>query len=318
MPELNTRSVHVDRLLTEISIGYKNAVYIVDDLSPELPVGKQSNIVPKYDQSHWFRNMARLRAPGTKSQRGGFSVDNTDTYYCHKYSFGFEVPWDVEDNADEPYELERDGTEFVSDKLDMCRELEFAANSFTAGKWGTDKVGATDFAQWSDYGSSSPLVDIESWKDALEGKIAREPNVATFGKQAWTVLKWHPDLIDTIKYTQRAQMTLEIFGGLIEIPKVLVGRGIYTLSPEGTPEANVVYTRIWGKHGLFLYVPPRPSLMTPAACYTFVWRRVPNAKKYIRRFEETPEERYVLEGNSYFQHKITAPAAGLFAQNVAA
>jgi len=56
--------VHVDALLTNISIGYRNASYIADRLFPIVPVNKQSNIIPNYEQSHWFRNDALRRASG--------------------------------------------------------------------------------------------------------------------------------------------------------------------------------------------------------------------------------------------------------------
>lgn len=312
MPELTGRDVHVDQLLTQMSVGYKNPAYIADELAPLVPVKKRSDIVPKYDQSHWFRNQAALRAPGTKSRRGGFSVDNTDTYYCHRYSFGFEIPDDIADNTDQPYDLDRDGVEFVTDKMQMCREVNFATNFFATSKWGTDKTGGSDFTRWSDYGGSNPLVDISSFQDTLEGKIAREGNAAVFGKQTWTQLKWHPDVIDTIKYTQKAQMTIDLFAALIEVAKVYIGRAIYTTDAMGTAEASVSYTRIWGKHGLLLYVPPRPSLMAPAAIYTFVWQRIASAFQYIKRMRNEEKEINIIEGNSYFAQKQTSSAAGLF------
>jgi hypothetical protein len=67
-----------------------------------------------------------------------------------------------------------------------------------------------------------------------------------------------------------------------------------------------------------LYVPARPSLMTPAAGYTFVWQRVPSAQQYIKRFRDEEREVDIIEGNSYFDQKKTGAAAGLFMQNVIA
>ena len=83
-----SRDLHVDGLLTNVSIAYKNDTYIADQIFPVVPVMKQSDIVPKYDQSHWFRNGAVIRAPGTASVRGGFTVDTTDTYFANRYSYG--------------------------------------------------------------------------------------------------------------------------------------------------------------------------------------------------------------------------------------
>ena len=318
MPQPSSLDLHVDQLLTSMSIGYKNDTYIADSLFPMIPVNRQSNIVPKYNQSHWFRDDARMRAPGTKSEGGGFTVDTTDKYFCDRYSYRYEIDDEVRDNADEPFNLDRDATFFVTDKLQMRREVAFAGAFFTTGVWGTDKVGATDFTKWSDYASSDPLVNMESFKDTMETKIAQTPNTMVMGRQVWAQLKFHPDLIDTIKYTQRGVLTTELVASLLEIDRLEIGRAIYTTSVEGTAEGSVSYSRIWGKNALLMYTPAAPSLMTPAAGYTFVWRRVPNALQFMKRMRDEEREVDIIEGNSYFDQKITASNAGLFLSNAVA
>ena len=316
MPSPTSAAVHVDQLLTNVSIGYTNPKYIADQIFPTITVTRQSNIVPSYDQSHWFRDAAVLRAPGTKSRRGGFKVTKSDTYFCPRYSFGFEIPDELRDNADEPFNMDRDATNFVTEKGFLRREVGFAADFFTTGIWGTsgstDKVGAVDFAKWSDYAASQPLVDIESWKDDMEAAIGREGNKLVLGKQVWVSLKWHPDLIDTIKFTQRGMMTTDLFAALTELQSIMIGRAIRVSSAEGVAEASATYVRIWGKNGLLAYVPDAPSLMTPAAGYTFVWARVANALQYIKRMRDEEAEVDIVEMNSYFDQKKTANFAGMF------
>jgi hypothetical protein len=208
--------------------------------------------------------------------------------------------------------MDRDGTLFATDKVFLRRELAFVSAAFAASVWTTDKTGGVDFTQWSDYAASTPLQDITTYCDDVEGLTARMPNAGVLSKQVWSQLKWHPDVIDTIKYTQRAQMTLDIFSALVEIPGIKVGRGIYTTTVEGTAEASVTYSRIWGKHALFLYVPPAPSLFTPAAGYTITWARVPNSVQYIKQMRDEDREVDVLECNSYFTHKVTSARSGAF------
>ena len=303
-------SVHVDRPLTNLTIGYRNANYIADGHFPIVPVKKQSDIVPKYDKSHWFRNVATLRAPGTKSRGSGFTVDTSDTYYCPRYSFRFELPDETKDNADIPFNLERDGAEFVVDKMQLCREVLFATAWFITGVWDrSNTLSGTD--QWDDYAGSSPLVDIETEKVTMEGKILNEANNFTMGREVWAQLKWHPDVLDTIKYTRTAIATTTLFGQLIEIPNIKIGKAMYTTSVEGTAEGSVSYTRLWGKNCLMLYSPGRPSIMKPAAGYTFVWQRVPNAIQYIKRMRDEEKEISIIEGNSYFSLKQTASEAGM-------
>jgi hypothetical protein len=309
LAEISARDVHADQYLTNLSIGYKNDLYIADTVAPIVPVRRQSDIVPKYDQSHWFRNQAAIRAPGTLSQRGGFTVDTTDHYYCPRFSFGFEIPDEVRDNTDAPYDLDRDGTMFVTDRLMMKREVTWAGKFFTTGVWGAD---VTPTPLWSVYGTSTPLVDITTYQDAVEGRIARMPNKFILGKQVFSVLKWHPNVMDTIKYVQKAVVTTDLLASLLDIEQVLVGRAIYTASPEGTAEASVVYQRIWGKNALLLYTPGAPSLMTPAATYTLTWQRVPNSIQYFTRKRNDEREVDILEGNTYFDQHITSQRAGQF------
>jgi len=312
MPNPLPSTLHVDQLLTNISIAYKNPEYIADQIFPIVPVQKQSDIIPQYDQSHWFRDEAKLRAPGTKSAGGGWKVTTSAKYFCDRYSIRKEISDELRKNADAPFNLDRDATEWVADKLQMRREVAFATDFFTTNIWGTDKVGGVDFTQWSDYANSSPLTDIDSYKDTVEGLIGREPNVLVMGKEVWLQLKWHPDLVDLIKYTQVGQVTIDLFRTLTEFDKVLIGRSIYTTSAEGTAEASVTYSRIWGKNALMIYVPDRPSLLTPAAGYTFVWQVVPNALQYIKRMRDEEREVDIIEGNTYFDQKITGSNAGLF------
>lgn len=313
MPQPVSRDLHVDQLLTQLSIAYRNPEYIADTIFPIVSVAKQSDKLVKYDQSHWFRDEARIRAPRTRSVRSGYTVDTSDTYFCDRYSFAHEIADEERDNADSAFDLEQNAIELTTDKLGMRREVQFAADFFKTGVWATDKVGTTDFTKWSDYGNSQPLIDIATWLDIVEGAIGRQPNTMVMGKQVWTQLKWHPDLIDTIKYTQRAQMTMDLFAALVEIDRVLVGKSIYTTSPEGTAEASVAYTRIWGKNAMFTFAPARPSLLMPSAGYTFVWRRVAAAIQYIRRMRDDEREVDILEANSYFDQKVTGTLAGLFA-----
>ena len=312
-----SKDVHVDQLLTNVSIGYSNAGYIADQIFPVVPVDKQSDKYLTYDKSHWFRNEAKIRATGTKSERGGWNY-SSDTYFCDRFSYGHEICDEERDNADNAFQLDSDAAEFATDKILMQREVAFAGDFFKTSVWGTDKTGGTDFTRWSDYAGSAPLVDVSDWMDTIEASIGREANRLVMGKQVWTKLKWHPDLIDTIKYTQRAQMGLDLAATLLEVDRILVGRAIYTTSPEGTAEASVSYSRIWGKHALLIYVPNTPSLRQPAAGYTFTWQRVPQSLRYIKRMRDEEREADLIEANAYYDHKVTGAAAGLFGSTVIA
>lgn len=317
MPQITNRDVHVDRLLTNISVGYSNLRYIADRIFPILTVTNQSGLVPRFTKSHWFRNDAKMRAPGSQSVGGGWELDTPLAYFTPRYSYRDEISDELRDNADSVYQIDATSTNFVTDKLFLAREVQWAQGFFTTGVWTDDQVGGSDFVQWSDYGASSPLSDITGYMDDVEARIGIEPNIMVLGKQAYHQLRWHPDLLDTIKYTQRGIITEEIVSSMLGL-ELLIGRAIHTTDPEGTAEASVTYSRVWGKHALLMYVTPNTALNSPTAGYTFVWNRVRNALQYIKRMRNEEREIEIIEANGYWDMQQTSPDAGLFLQNVVA
>lgn len=317
MPSPTGRDLHVDTLLTTVSIGYSNPLYIADQVFPVLSVNKQSDLIPLYDQSHWYRDDAKIRAPRTRSEGGGWTIGN-DNYFAARYSYRSEIGDEERDNADSVWNLESDATEFAKDKVDMRRERALAAKIMTTGLWGNDDTGGTDFTQWSDYSAGDPLVDSTFYMDDVEGRIGREANTLVMGKPVWNKLRWHPALIDSIKWTERGVLTEDLVRSLLGIDKMLIGRALVTTSPEGTAEASVTYSRIWGKSALFLYVPQRAGLKQPAAGYTFTWARVPQSLSYIVRYRDDERETDIIEANTYFDQKITAARAGSYLASVVA
>lgn len=320
MPQPTSSQVWVDQLLTNVSVAYQNDEYIADSLFPALPVNKQSGIVPQILQSAFFRNDAKLRAPGAKSVGTGFKVDNTATYYCNRYSVRHEIPDEVRDQAASVYDQDRLSTNLVTEQLMLTREVAFATNLFTTSVWtgGASSSDNTISAVWSNYGGSSPLTEIQGWRDTFTSSLPKEPNKFVIGRLVWTQLKYHPDVVDLLKYTNpiKGPIAPAIFASMIEVDNVYVGKAIYTTTVEGVAEASVNYSRIWGKHALLLYAPAGPQLDSPAAGYTVVWQRVPAALQYIKRMRDEEREIDIIEGNSYYQHKVLVSKAGAFCANV--
>jgi hypothetical protein len=319
MPLPTSRDVHVDQLQTNVSLKYSNQTYIADEAFPLLPVQKQSNIIPAYDQSYWFRDEAKMGIPGADVPLADYAVDtSSNTYFCPRYRLGRLIFDEIRDNADAPFDLDREATEFLTDKMLLRREVQFVNQHFTTGQWTTDKTGDVDFTKWSNYAGSSPVVDCTTYKDTVEALMGREPNKLIVGKQVYIQLKNHPDVIDLIKYTQRGQITPDLLASLLEFEKFLIGRAIYTTDKEGTAEGSVSYSRVWGKNALMVFTPQSPSLMTPSAGYTIVWNRVAGAAQYMQRFRRDEAEADLMVINSYFSQKRLSARAGLFLSNAVA
>jgi hypothetical protein len=327
MPMPTVSDLHVDANLTNISIAYKNKFFVADDVFPLVPVKKRSDIIPKFRQSDWFRDVALEHASGTRAQRIGYSVSTSDTYFCHRYAAATEIGDEQRDNADQPWNLDQTATELVTNAVQLKRERKTAAAVFATSVWGTDYTGGTDFTAWSTYATSTPCLDVETWKDVVLAKSGQIPNAMVVGSQVMLKLKWHPDIIDAIKYTQKGIVSEDLIRSMFGLDYLLVGSAVYTASPDvsggttgaGTDQETLIsYSRIWGKYALLYNRPAAPALMTPASGYNFVWQRVPNAIQYIQRFRQDQEEVDVIQANSYFAPTVTAANTALLSASVVA
>lgn len=310
--------VHVDALLTNISVGYINLLYIVSQILPTVLVQKRSDIVPKYDKSHWFRDDAKELSEREAAPVSGYAVDTSDTYYCREYGFGHFIGDARKANTDRPFDADRDGVRLVSDKLLLKEERMFVTDFWKTGVWGTDKTGAADFVKWSVYANSTPINDLRNYartiRRALGGLV---PNTLVLGDLTFDILCDHPTLLDRIKYSSSsespAMVTPSLIAQLAGVERVLVGTSMYTASPEGTAEGSVVYTANWDDDALLLYVAPRPSLFTPSAGYNFVWRTAMGGPRYIkRRRDPLSDKGQLIEGYEFFDQKGVATDAALF------
>lgn len=307
MPRPTLRDVHVNRPLSNISIAYRNEVYIAEQIFPLVPVEKKSDVYFLYPKQAWFRDRVQPRAPGTKAMRDDYAV-TTASYVCLTYALAKEIPDEVRANADAPIRPDVEATEFVTDGLLLGLERRVATLVTACANWSAASNPGTTW----DNDTSDPWQDIDTCVDAVVQSIGRMPNVAVMGWPVWKALRNHPDFLDRVKYT-RASGRLEP-GDLqswFGFDKVLVGTSIYDNSTEGASTTN--HTHIWGKHFWVGYVAPNPGLMTPSAGYVFQW----GARK-IERFRMDEEKSDVITVEHCVDEVISASdAAAIMATAVA-
>ncbi len=309
--------VHVDGLLTNISIGYKNEAYIADQIFPTVLVNKKSDIVPKFYQSDWYRRRAKRLGEREAPPVGGYNVDTSDTYYCHNVGGAHFISDDRLANQDMPFSADRDGVAWVTDGILLEQEYRFVTDFWKTGVWTTDKAGGSDFTKWSTYATSTPIQNIRDYMRIARRLTGKNPNKLVLGDLTYDVLVDHPNMLDRIKYSAGsaapALVSPELIAQLLSLDEVLIGLSQYTTSPEGTDEASVTYTPMWDDDALLLYVPPSPSLFTPAAGYTFTWRTAFGGPRYIKRRRDPQSDRgFLIEVFQYSDMKQTAASAGVF------
>jgi len=278
MPQPTSASVHVDAILTNMSVAYmqKAENFIADKVFPVVPVDKQSDKYFSYDKNDWLRDEAQVRTDGTESVGSGYNI-STASYYADVFAIHKDIGDQTRANADAPINVDREAAEFVTHRLLTRREIQWAADFMVTGVWGTSVAGVAgapgggQFRQWDNYTSSDPIEDVETGKSAILSVTGLEANTLVLGYEAFRQLKNHPDLVDRIKYTSSQTITEDMLARMFDVDKVYVSKAIKATNAEG---ATGAYAFTTGKTAMLCHVAPAPGLLTPSAGYTFQWTGV--------------------------------------------
>lgn len=313
MPQPTSTDVHVDAILTNISVAYiqDQTNFIANSVFPNIPVEKQSDKYFKYTKGDWFRDEAQLRAPATESAGSGFTLA-TDNYSTRVYAFHKDVDDQVRANSDSPINPDRDATTFVTQRMLLRQEIQWSSTYFTTGVWATDVVGGTNFTQWSNYATSNPIDDIEAAKSTILTSTGFMPNTLVMGYDVFRQLRHHPDVVDRIKYTSSSVPAEGILASLFGIDRVLVTRAIKNTGAEGAADS---FAMVHGKNAALYYVAPSPGLLTPSAGYQFVWRGVSDGMGQsigITRFRMPELRADRIEAQMAWDYKVVASDLGYF------
>ena len=330
MPQPNVNNVHIDAILTNISVAYLQNTnnFIADKVFPVIPVEKKSNLYFKYTKDDWFRDEAQRRADGTASAGSGYGL-TTDNYLADVYAFHKDIGDQTRANADNPLNPDMEATQFVTQRLLLRREVQWASDYFQSGVWTSgDYTGVADNVslsanetfKWSDYmGSpssfkSNPIEDVEQAKATVLQNTGYEPNTFVLGYKVFQTLKNHPLLVDRYKYTQAgAIVTEDLLAQLFGVDRVLVAKAVVNSGKEGSNSQSYDFTV--GSGALLCYTAPNPGLMTPSAGYTFMWTGVSGglgSTVGVSRFrmEELKADR--VEAEIAFDNKVVAADLGFF------
>ena len=319
MPQPTQSDVHVDAILTNISVAYiqSSNKFMSTQAFPVVPVEKQSDLYYTYTKNDWFRDEAERRADSTESAGSGYGL-STASYRCDVWAFHKDVGDQMRANADNPIKPDTEATQFVTQRLMLRQEIQWVSDYFTTGVWATDK---TVTSTWDDYAASDPIEDMEECKEVMLAATGFEVNTLVLGYQVYRKLKHHPDIIDRIKYTTGVTgrtVTPELLAAMFDVERVLVSKAIKATNEEGQTGA---YAFTHGKHALAMHVAPNPGLMTPSAGYVFTWRGISEGLGTdigITRFRIPEKRTDRVEGQVAFDNKVVASDLGYFFGSVVA
>lgn len=319
------QDAHVDRALTNVSVAYLQdaSAFIADKIFPIVKVRRQSDIFYVYNKGDFMRDEAQLRGAGTESAGGDYGVEASDPYYCRKHSFHKDVTEEERANYDEPLDADTDATEFVSQKMLIRREMEWASKYFKTGVWGTEITGKAsspssgEVLQW-DQAASNPIKDITEAAVKMAGETGFKPNKLVLSPYAFNALKNHEDILDRIKYTQKGIVTTDLLATLFEVEEVYVAWAVVNSAAKGAADA---VDFIYGKHALLCYAAPAPALRKPSAGYIFAWTGLKGSGGYGNRIVRLPMDMLGLgteriEGEMAFDIKKICGDLGVFFKDI--
>lgn len=296
--------IHVDQLLSSISVKYRNTMFIADQVFPVLPVKKTSDLYRVYDRN--FRLPETKRANKAESNEHNFQV-STSSYNLEKHSLKDLVSDDDADNYDIA-DLRADTTEELTDKILLRREVH-VASLFTSTSW-SQNVSLASGQQWSsDTTTSNPIPVFDTAAVTVLENSGVAHNYAIIPKRGMIAIKNHSSIIDRIKYTSR-DITEAMIAGLLDVPNLLVPKAVLDSAAEGVTSS---IAPIWGDNAFVGYKPDRASPLKPSAGYIFQ-----KTRPMVKRWREEAREGEFIEVTQHYQARVIASLAGYLIKDVLA
>ncbi|OGP69683.1 MAG: hypothetical protein A2Y80_02145 [Deltaproteobacteria bacterium RBG_13_58_19] len=321
----NMTMVHQDAALTNISIAFRNQMFIADRIFRNVPVNKKSDLYYTFPKGAWFRDEAGVRGPGSEAPETGYNL-GTGTYSCIERAAKHGIPIEIINNADAALQPWDTGVRFATNKVLLSKEKVVSALVCTAANWtSSNNVEAL----WAPPGETNTFItDMLAAKEAVRKLIGIYPNVLMLEAKTFTKLKQVAEVLERIKYSGTqgapADVTAQTIAQLFELEEVLIGGAIYSSAKETKAGTDFTAVDLWEtnttKGSAFLfYRPPAPAIEAPAAGYVFNWKgdagqqsaiAQQDTYRTVRYWWEDAKKRWVVEASEAFDAKAVGADAG--------
>lgn len=330
MPNPTLSDVHVNRPLTEMAMNWiqdQEDFLGTSDVLPYIGNESKSDSYFIYDKNDLNRDEAKVRAPGTESAGSGFRLDNSGSFNAEKIAIHQDIPYDTLDNQDNALDLERGAMNTVMQKLMIKQDRDFASAFMGASNWnfsydlsGSESDLPSD-TQWNN-DSGSPIKVMKYIMDQDVGATWRPPTIGIIGKNVFSELEFHSNIVDNVKYTNNvAEVDKEdLIANLLGLRGLFVPEANYATANEDTSvsvNAASNYT-IKPDDVLLLHVPTNASVMNPSAAYVFGWEGMRGADGLnirVKRLEDDMREVVRIEGEMAYDMKVTSSYLGAYIAN---
>lgn len=310
----STQRLHLDKALTNISLGYANEQFIADQIFKPVIVGKQSDRYYVFGMER-FRQNDDLRAPGTVANEIDWTFSD-DTYFCEGHALKHFIADEEVQNADDSFDLETEGTELVTEGILLNKEIDGANKVLDPNNYHADlrlTLGTGNNAKWSDYQNSNPILDVAMAKEAVHKKSGVRLNTLIISETVFNALKFHPKLLEVIQYVQRGIVTQELMASVFGVEQIFVGSALKSVvTNPGQAEAGQIedLQYVWGNDAVLAYVPKRPGKKQIALGYSFMWNKDGAGAVQVYKWYEDNRRATMIQAERWYDQKIISNVAG--------
>ncbi len=302
--------LHVDQLLSNVSIKYSNRNFIASEMFPEVPVKHDSDLYRIFDRD--FRLPETIRSNKGMAKEATFDV-TTGQYILEQHSLKDYVSDRDAENYDIS-DLRADTTEYLTDKILLRMESSVAQLFVNQTSSGNTNASWSQFhslstaQQWSlDTVTSNPIPQMDTAATVILEGSGQVANYAMLPHRCLIAAKNHQSVIDRIKYTS-ADITPAMIAGLFDVPQLLVGKAVVDTAAKGLTAS---ISPVWGDNVFVGYKPDKASPLVPSAGYIFR-NNIPMTKRW--RVEERQSD--AIEVNVHYQAKVVASLSGYLLKDV--
>lgn len=302
--------VHNSKPLENISVAYANQSFIANMLSPNVPVKHETDDFFVYSKDSLIIPDTK-RADGAPSREASFSL-STSSYTVTQHSLSDIITDRKRQNADPAIDLEKDTTEYLTEKIMMRKEYDILTAIGTKSNWAAEYSLTSTFAWNANTTLSNPIDFALSAGSTIAKNSGYLPNVCAVDYSTFLALKKHVSIVDRIKYTSPESVSEGLIARLFEVDKLLVSRAVYNANEEGMADSM---TFMMTDCAWFGYVEKSPGLKKASALYTFVTTNANNSPMSVKKWRDDDRGGDKVEVSHMYQHKIVASDCAFYIGN---
>jgi hypothetical protein len=293
-PTLN--QLHVDTLLGNVSVRYRNNEFVAKEIFPVIPVKKSSDLFRQYSRE--FRVPETIRAIGGISKEVSFEV-STSSYVLEWHALKDYVADRQAENYDLA-DLRVDTTENLTDII-LRRMEKSVMDLFTKTGWSLNVSLAAANAFSANTTVSNPIPIFDTGASTVIANSGKKPNYGLMNRDTFVACKNHVSVLDRTKYVS-AEMDVDMLAALFGLEKLHVSLASVDTAAPGQAAS---ISALLGPNAFLGWKPANPGPLQPSAGYIFQ-----NARPLVKRWRVEEREADCIEVNVEYQAKVVGSLCG--------